>query len=392
MNTPKTRGLRNHLIALKQYNNNDFLDGKKLELSHIIPKWIQKKWSNHKGLLKYWVCMKCFRMLSLLYAMNGGKWGPNWSYQIGRQALQLKHPRDASKPHSFLKKWIIPTPMEYRCRVEVTSRFDASKVASDYWTNLYTHVSFADFLTSIADYFQLPAVTLETVQTSDCWSMRKVKGFKFYNTFKSFAVSISDETARVLVRMKTQHIMEFKDIIEVKYNDEAVTLMHGKYWSINKSKTPDKFCNDFYASMDYVNINRYDVGWNFITNIEEPIFFIHDCVSFNQQIKRLLPQDCKPDNAYIWTQNMLYWSNRLHEYCTTHPNVHVELPCGPKYICIQHNQNACTDCTKSKGLYPSTEWNVEWCCNLQYCNKMYIFDSKSGLVMTGMKAVKRQID
>ena len=38
------------------------------------------------------------------------------------------------------------------------------------------------------------------------------------------------------------------------------------------------------------------------------------------------------------------------------------------------------------------EWNVEWCCNLHYCNKMYIFDSKSGLVMTGMKAVKRQID
>ena len=87
-------------------------------------------------------------------------------------------------------------------------------------------------------------------------------------------------------------------LVEVKYNDEAVTLMHGKYWGINKSKTPDEFCNDFYTSMDHVNINEYDIGWNFLTNIEEPIFFIHDCVSFNQKIKRQLPQDCKPANAY----------------------------------------------------------------------------------------------
>ena len=77
MNTPKTRGLKEFLISLKLFNNNDFIDGKKVELSHILPKWLQKKFSNHKGLMKYWVSIKCFRILTLLYVMNGGKWGPN---------------------------------------------------------------------------------------------------------------------------------------------------------------------------------------------------------------------------------------------------------------------------------------------------------------------------
>ena len=30
MNTPKMRGLKQHLISLKLYNNNTFIDGKKL--------------------------------------------------------------------------------------------------------------------------------------------------------------------------------------------------------------------------------------------------------------------------------------------------------------------------------------------------------------------------
>lgn len=146
--------------------NNDFIDGKELEIYHKLPKWLQQKFSNHKGLSKYWISIKCFRMLSLLYIMNGGKWGPNWKYEIGTEGIKLKDLKD-----------------------------------------------------------------------------------------------------------------------ECKY------------------------------------------GWNFMVNIEEPIYLIHDCVGLSSQIKRQLAPECCPKNKYVWTQYMLYWSNRCHEYKTLHPNSTMQKAC-----------------------------------------------------------------
>ena len=53
-------------------------------MSHIIPKWLLKKFNHHKGTLKkfnhhkgtlkYFQSKKCFQMLTLIYILNGGKW------------------------------------------------------------------------------------------------------------------------------------------------------------------------------------------------------------------------------------------------------------------------------------------------------------------------------
>ena len=111
---------------------------------------------------------------------------------------------------------------------------------------------------------------------------------------------------------------------------------------------------------------------------------------FMIQKQVIIIQVWKPRNNYDWTQNMMYWSNQLHEYMKLHPHKQVQYPCGPKYLCKRHKRTACTQCTHTKGEYPSTTWNVEWCCNTCHCAKMFVFDSKSGLAMTSMKAIPRQ--
>ena len=60
-------------------------------------------------------------------------------------------------------------------------------------------------------------------------------------------------------------------------------------------------------------------------------------------------------------------------------------PGGPKYICIEHQQCACEECTETKGHYPSDKWRVKWCCNKHKDPRMFVFERKQGLIMTLMK-------
>ena len=390
MNTPKTRGLKEFLISLKLFNNNDFIDGKKVELSHILPKWLQKKFSNHKGLMKYWVSIKCFRILTLLYVMNGGKWGPNWAYSLGTRGLELKDPQDNTKPHPFIAKWIIPKPMEYFCKIKVIKRYAEKNVSARYWRNLIYNCQFNFFLQKIQTYFDDGVVDFRLLQTSDRWNMRKVLSFRFYDSYKSFAMNFNNDEMKVLVRMKSNHVMEFKDIIEVTHDDASVCMMYGKYWPIYESTSSDDFCNDYHKSMDYIKLSDAKFGWNFMTNIAEPILLIHDCVGLTNKLKRSLPQECKPQNQYAWTQHLMFYSNRVQEYIVENPQVNVTAPCGPRYICKEHSRCSCVQCTIHKGKYPSRKWKIEWCCNVRHVKKMYVFDSKSGLVWTNMKSVPRE--
>ena len=82
---------------------------------------------------------------------------------------------------------------------------------------------------------------------------------------------------------------------------------------------------------------------------------------------------------------MLYYSNRIHEYIENNSECDFDIPCGPKYVCKQHQLTGCVKCTTVKGKYPNNKWNIEWCCNIEKDSRMFVFDSLNGLVMTLMK-------
>ena len=99
-------------------------------------------------------------------------------------------------------------------------------------------------------------------------------------------------------------------------------------------------------------------GWT--TNIKAWILLliIHDCVKTDCQILIKLSEDIKRTQVYTLVQNMLYYSNIIHEYKQINHQSNFDCPCGHKYICIAPETCACQDCTDTQGEYPSDKWRV----------------------------------
>ena len=389
MNTPKTRGLKQYITSLKMYNNNTFIDGKKLEMSHIIPKWFLKKFSNHKGPLKYWQSKKCFQMLSMIYVLNGGKWGKNWKFSAGSRLLNLKHPCKPNKPHPFLEGWLIPQPKLFENKIVISQVFASHVMKAAYWRRLFNNYSDNEFITRIKHYFKINDLTFADIKNSSQWQLHKIKSFHFNDSFKSFQTSFVSQKQRILVKIDNEFIMESSELIKITYKEESVGMMYGQYWPIHKNRDEEKWCNDQYTSMDFIYTTEANFGWNFLINITEPVFVIHDCLLLSDAIKKKIPQEFRPCNAYDWIQNILYYSNRIHEWIKENRHTKLKYPCGPKYTCKKHQVTSCDECTVVKGEYPQQAWNIEWCCNEIVNPKKWIFDSKNGLAMTTMKTTTR---
>ena len=389
MNTPKMRGLKQHLISLKLYNNNTFIDGKKLEMSHIIPKWLLKKLNNHKGPLKYFQSKKCLEMFSMIYVMNGGKWGKDWQYSIGNKLLELKHPCKPNEPHPFIADWIIPQPHVSVDKIRITQLHSSHSIKPEFWRKIFKNYTDAQFLNRLKQYFEIDSLTFENVVSGPEWKIRKVRSFHFTDSFKSFQSSFDDTNKRILVKINDTHIMESNILLQITFYQDTVSLMYGTYWPIHVNDSNVEWCNDRHSSMDFIYNNQAKKGWNFLQNITEPVFLIHDCLLLQHAIRLKIPAEFRPQNAYDWVQNMIYYSNRMHEYMANFPQKRLIYPCGPKYSCIKHQKTACMQCTQNKGLYPSNRWKMEWCCNMQNNPKKWILDAKNGLTMTTMKSTTR---
>lgn len=385
MNTPKTRGLKQFLNSLKMYNNNAFLDGKRLEMSHIVPKWFLNKLNNHKGDMKFFQSKRCFQMLSLIYILNGGRWGKDWKFSIGESIPQLKHPCKPTEPHPFIQSWLIPQPKIEEPKIIVGQLFSPHIVEREYWLNLFNYYQDEEFLQRLMQYYDLKNLTYQDIIGNPQWSLRKIKSFTFNDSFKSFETSFVEKTKKILVIIDDKYVMESSELIQVTYNYESVCMMRGQYWRIHTNLQSEQWCNDEYNTMDWIYSNEIQNGWNFLINITEPIFLIHECLLLKQEICKKIPQEFRPVNVYDWVQNMLYYSNRIHEYLCQNPQHKFEHPCGPKYTCKKHTTTACTQCITNLGVYSSKTWNIEWCCNHIKNPKQWILDSKNGLCMTAMK-------
>ena len=88
------------------------------------------------------------------------------------------------------------------------------------------------------------------------------------------------EQEKVLVKIDNKYMMKFKDVFQITHEDESVAMMYDKHWKINEAKDSDAFVNDYYSSMDCINVNQYKYGWNLMTNITEPVYLIYNCVPF----------------------------------------------------------------------------------------------------------------
>ena len=213
---------------------------------------------------------------------------------------------------------------------------------------------------------------------------------------ESFDRMNNGKAAECLVKMCSNHIMNFNDVIQIFNHDLNIEVQYfcfGKYWPIHQSPTPDVWCNNEYNSMDYILLPQMRQGWNSLTNIDEPIFLIHECLQLTNNIKnqRNMPPDIQDLSLEDWTRQLLHANTEIRKHQELHRNActNLILPCGPAWICKQHQQHACTICPRANGRPTTKHWHVKWFCNVTTQPKMFIFDENNGLVMTLMKSQRK---
>ena len=383
---PKMRGLKQMLITLHLYNNNKFCDGIKVERAHQIGKNEQIHHNNYKLLMKQGVSNKCFKRLSLIYMVNGGRWGSHWQYALSETARNLKDPDNAQAPHPALKPWLISSENHLMPKICATQFYSKKRLPRNY----LQHIVDNECIRMMQVGFDNEQITMQSVKQSQHFKIQRIKNWKFQQSNHSFAMNFDSvnlgQQARCIVKINDAYVMEFTEAFQIEYEHyPPLYLCRGEYWPIHKPVDSDTWVNNGYQSMHFVNKHESAVGWNFMTNINEPVFLIHNCVQLNSNLIQKLPQPFANLNKYDWIQNKCYWSNRLHQYKHTHKTSQ-QLPCGPKWVCTKHELNVCAQCDTRIGVYCEPNWKLEWECNVDHEGTFWILDCQDGLVMTLMKS------
>ena len=395
LNTPKMRGLKQMFISLTLYNCNRWIDGIKVELAHQWPKNQQLRKNNSRQAYKTMVTNACGCNLSLLYVFNDGHWGSEWQYSLGPKARQLKDPDDPTKPHSLIAKWMIPTDEEYPDQLQITQTFAHSNCEDDKIAEILFDEHTPELLQIIQNALELPQLTVDELKSELTCTVDRIQSFRFHASNQSFAINFKKlhNTHDVcLVKLIHGYVMKFVDAFVMQYkNFEPLYLCKGSYWKIYSSDNPNQWHGDLYSSMDYINHTQKRTGWSLMNYITEPVFLIHNCVSFTT-VQSQCPTCVKDITKYDFIQNLVYWSNRMqNEVRQTRAKNTAVLPCGPVYVCTKHAQVCCPACTSSNIEYESDSWTIEWWCNMQLHPHMWVLDAKNGLVMTRMKTVSQTV-
>ena len=382
-------------VSLGLYNNNKFIDGKKLEFAHLWGKAWQRVHNNHRLPFKKMVSKYSARMLTLLYVFNGGRWGSELQYRIGRSIRNLKDPDKQNEVHQILKDLLIPTESDVLPKIEVKNWYAKSHINRHRWRTWFEDEHQQQLIELIAVAYEMDNLTMTAICESSAWKIKRIKGFYFHAGNNSFYMNfdreINGKENQCLVKTSHDFIMKFNFACTIQYNDyEPLHLCKGAYYPIETSQSHKTWHTDMYSTMDYININDESLGWCFLSNIHEAVLLIHNCISFGQ-VKNQLPKFIEEINKYDFMQNIISWSNQLHRY--KHANgATIDLPCGPQYICKTHQSPSCQSCCPSYNVFPQNLWNLKWTCNTEKSPHFWIFDSKNGLVMSLMKVTRKSTD
>lgn len=395
LDNPKMRGLKQMFISLYLYNNNKFIDGKKVEWAHQIGKVLQTRHNNFKNVYKTSASNGCFDRLSLIYLINGGRWGPRWQYSLGPKAINLKDPDKAHKPHPALCTWMIDCNKNQMYKIKVTQCYSDQTLPRNYWNNVLLDESLQKLNQILRLAFHDPTFEIDQSDyTSQC-SFKRIKCMHFQSGNCSFAVNFSqvdrDQHAKCLVKINRNYVMEFNTAVRVKYMNLApVLLCKGTYWESFDGLDDSTWINNGFGSLKWIDKNDGKIGWNFLTNINEPVFLIHNCVQLKADLQKKMPNEFAKLNQYDWIQNKCYWSHRLHEWKrTSNVSDNIDLPCGPEWICKRHTVAGCQQCQSHSGVFPTTKWKLKWHCNVHKDPHFWVLDSANGLVMTLMKSTHK---
>lgn len=405
MSMPKMRQYKQLDLCLFLWGNNTFFDGIKVEFLHKFYKWLQKDQNNYKLNYKQMVTLSSTKQLSKRFALNGGKWGPNLNYCMGRLCRTLKNPKDHSKPNPALINYLIPTGTSGIRKVEVTGcegKDHQPTAICQLNQQLVKHKDrqiLMNFINNGSHSWSDSNISWADIQSNNSnWQVQKITHFRFHCHDASFAMSLSKET-RCIMKTDQNYVFQFANAYKIQHLDhEPILLARGTFWKIESSKRQYKWLNDQFSSLDLIDYNKRTNGWYSMTNLVEPVFIIHRCVRFNDVIDTL-PREWRKHGIHKafyrdYTFNMHQLMLEKDELCRDNSKrkrkrgEKICLPCGPVFQCKLHKRLRCNQCSTNFMVFPRSHWKNKWKCNTQYNSCFYVLDSKNGLAMTLMKTVQ----
>ena len=170
----------------------------------------------------------------LLFAMNGGKWGDSWQYQMGVKGMKLKHPRKPSEPHPLLSDWIfdIPPANDNGRAYKVTEYFGKKSIAEHFWTDTLENEDEDKLLIVLRERFDMPQLELQELWERVDFTIRKVKSFKFLHGHRSFNNSWTNKEAKAFIKLNNEKILKFDTVVEFNIGDDVAVVCYGQVWDI----------------------------------------------------------------------------------------------------------------------------------------------------------------
>lgn len=396
MSFPKMRQFKQLDMYLSIFGNNVFFDGIKVEVMHKLYKYFQIHQSNHKYRYKSGVVRFITKMLVKLFVVNGGKWGPNFEFSLGRLCAKLKDPKDHSKPNLVLLNYLIPVGRKPIPKIHITTVQGVNHRPSAL-SSLESHgylVQLMAFINEAATWTNDTIRWSHIVRRGSDWSVQKVKTFRFHCRNGSFAMRLNDEN-KCIMKTNNGYVYQFKNAYKLNFLDEEpILLAFGSIWPLRSSIRPNDWVNDKFSSLSSIKHSNRKNCWYLMVNLQEPVFLIHCCVRF-EQVQQNLPEPFKSSSVTGFYKK---YSFNLHdlmlrkEECQSRAiRNRIILPCGPVFKCRAHNKSRCRDrqCQRGRGYlkYPVSRWKQVWKCNLEEEDSFYVFDLDNGLAMTLMKSV-----
>ena len=409
--TPKMRQFRQFMPSLEIWGNNKFFDGIIPEKQHRVGKNYQKNHNNNQNLYKRSVTQAAQDDLAFKYALNGGRWGPNFEYHVGRLVNKIRDPQNPQLPNLILTDFMFPSSMNDSSIVQVNKYLPKNhephseqqlkqllkgKKNQTRRTELETYINAGACWTN-------KTIELSHIQKSKHWKIRKIVSFTFHLHSQSFKMAF-DDNEKCLMKTNNHRIFQFKHAYSFQYKQkDEILIAFGTFWHIKQSRRGSRWINDKFASMDSINHNERHCGWFFMTNLVEPVFLLHACVNL-EDVYDSLPDSTKCDDLDIpdWKNLIQTNPNQFHQRLTMNLHKlitakktyklelqHMEIPCGPIYKCRKCGKSDCSDCIRSDPHYGDEMWQLCWQCNLSVDPNFWIFDEKNGLLMTLMETVCR---
>ena len=388
MSTPKMRSLKQLVLNLQLWNNNSFVDGIKVEVTHQLGKDEQSKHCNHKYDWKQHVTRQSAHELRTKYAMNGGRWGPNFEYRLGDLARHLKDPKNPHLPNPAIINYLIPKSTTPQDRIEITGCFAHTK-GRQAWGEIHAWGHRQSLMKILQKTTGQQDLQWKDLGRHEVWSASKIKTFRFHDSHRSFAMNFSpiegQPKPKCIVKVGQQWVCEFDTAFMFTVGvNISIPVGIGFFYRIQKSRTPSQWLDDKFNSMDYINKSQTVRQWFHFKFISEPVFLIHNCVPF-AEIKRTLPDKYQRFGKLYFYRHFGHNMKQLHQAQRRRQRNRnqMQLPCGPIHVCSKHERVHCRNCQSRKPL-------LKWKCNTEKHPHFWVFDAANGLCMTLMKTVHKQ--